>query len=192
MASGRPYLPMAEATWTASSRVGTRTIALTLRRSALPAMRCKSGSANAAVLPVPGAARPTMSRPAGDSALAPLDHADEIFDRHFADPHIVLHHARQQALVGCKQRAGDSEVARPAYAPGVEDRKNVEIARHQRIGSMLPQPAPQRGPVVNRVVGVRRGRQRPANRHPDRGADARLSGQLPRRCGQAERRVGPA
>ena len=67
---GRPYVVTASATWIASSRVGASTRA----RGGLPlppgVSDCSSGSANAAVLPVPVAAWPTRSRPSSSGGIA--------------------------------------------------------------------------------------------------------------------------
>ena len=61
---------MASATCIASSRVGTSTSAAgRLRPSPCAAIRCRSGSANAAVFPVPVAAWPSRSRPASSGGI---------------------------------------------------------------------------------------------------------------------------
>ena len=57
-----PYLNIASLTWTASSRVGTTTSAVG-SAGAPGSMVWSTGSAKAAVLPVPVAAWPTRSTP---------------------------------------------------------------------------------------------------------------------------------
>ena len=62
------YVVMASQTWSASSRVGARTIAWVLLF--LGSIFCRIGSANAAVLPVPVWARPTTSLPSSMVGMA--------------------------------------------------------------------------------------------------------------------------
>ena len=61
---------MASDTCMANSRVGTSTSARGVRPDPIAVMVCNSGSANAAVLPVPVAALPSRSRPSIRGGMA--------------------------------------------------------------------------------------------------------------------------